>query len=211
MNIKTLAIVTPLAVSAFALTGCYSNENNKATEEPSSNKETKELSVSKNENSASIENSIHNDNAKPNKKIDINKPNLPRINSDIIQYKNLSGKLVDVEIVDNATISLYSAIQKHSTTGSPEIKDIGDFYADVESNISKAQNDKPDRVLVDAGMFDLSRQNIIALRHLQCSNMFNKLFDIFTSPKSEGGEAITVKEYTKMMDAWSSTGIVSND
>ena len=54
---------------------------------------------------------------------------------------------------------------------------------------------------------DLSSQNIIALRHLQCSNMFNKLFDIFTAPKSEGGEAITVKEYTKMMDAWSSTGV----
>ena len=56
----------------------------------------------------------------------------------------------------------------------------------------------------------LNGQSVIALRHLQCSTMFNKLFDIFTSPKSEGGENITVNEYTKMMDAWSSTGIRNN-
>ena len=63
---------------------------------------------------------------------------------------------------------------------------------------------------VKGSIYDLNGQNVVALRHLQCSNMFNKLFDIFTSPKSEGGENITVNEYTKMMDAWSSTGIRNN-
>ena len=200
MNIfKTLAVTTPLAISALVLTGCNSSENNKAVDEQP---------ISENYSPMPIEKEY---NAKSNEKIDINKPNLPRrIDSNIIQYRNLSGKPVNVKIVDNATISLYSAIQKHSTSDSPEIKDIGGFYADVESNISKTQKDESDKMTIQASVYDLGGQNVIALRHLQCSNMFNKLFDIFTSPKSEGGEAITVNEYTKMMDAWSSTGIKSN-
>ena len=194
---KTLAVATPLAISALALTGCNSNDNNKASQ-----------SVSKDYSSMPIEQKYA---AKSEEKIDNNKPNLPRrVNSDIIQYRNLLGKPVDVKIVDDATISLYSAIQKHSTKNSPEIKDIGGFYADVESNISKAQKDESDYMNVQGSIYDLNGQNVVALRHLQCSNMFNKLFDIFTSPKSEGGENITVNEYTKMMDAWSSTGIKSN-
>lgn len=193
--LKTLAVATPLAISALALTSCQSNDNNKVTEEQS---------VSKDYNSMPIEPKY---NAKSEEKIDNNKPNLPRrIDSDIIQYRNLSGKLVNVKVIDNATISLYSAIQKHSTANFPEIKDIGGFYADVETNISKTSKDTSDNMTAQGTISDLSSQNIIALRHLQCSNMFNKLFDIFTAPKSEGGEAITVKEYTKMMDAWSSTG-----
>ena len=169
--LKTLAVATPLTISALALTSCQSNDNNKVTEEQS---------VSKDYSSMPIEPKY---NAKSEEKIDNNKPNLPRrIDSDIIQYRNLSGKLVNVKV-------------------------IGGFYADVETNISKAQKDKTDNMTAQGSISDLSGQNIIALRHLQCSNMFNKLFDIFTSPKSEGGEAITVKEYTKMMDAWSSTGV----
>ena len=93
---------------------------------------------------------------------------------------------------------------------SPEIKDIGGFYADVESNISKVQLDESNDWAVKSRIYDVTSQAVVALRHLQCSTMFNKLFDIFTSPKSEGGENITVNEYTKMMDAWSSTGIRSN-
>lgn len=195
--LKTLAVATPLAISALAITGCHSNDNNKVSQ-----------SVSKDYSYMPIEQKY---NAKSEEKIDNNKPNLPRrVNSDIIQYRNLSGKLVDVKIVDDATISLYSAIHKHSTKSSPEIKDIGGFYADVESNISKAQYDESDKTTVEASICDLNGQNVVALRHLQCSTMFNKLFDIFTSPNSEGGENITVNEYTKMMDAWSSTGIRSN-
>ena len=56
---------------------------------------------------------------------------------------------------------------------------------------------------------DINRNNkklISTQRHTQCSQLFSKLFDIFTSPKSEKGDTITVNEYTKMMDAWSSTG-----
>lgn len=195
--LKTLAVATPLAISALAITGCHSNDNNKVSQ-----------SVSKDYSYMPIEQKY---NAKSEEKIDNNKPNLPRrVNSDIIQYRNLSGKLVDVKIVDDATISLYSAIHKHSTKSSPEIKDIGGFYADVESNISKAQYDESDNMTAQGSISKLNGQSVIALRHLQCSTMFNKLFDIFTSPKSEGGENITVNEYTKMMDAWSSTGIRNN-
>ena len=108
MNIfKTLAVTTPLAVSALVLTGCNSSENNKAVDEQP---------ISENYSPMPIEKEY---NAKSNEKIDINKPNLPRrIDSNIIQYRNLSGKPVNVKIVDNATISLYSAIQKHSTSDS---------------------------------------------------------------------------------------------
>ena len=112
--LKTLAVATPLAISALAITGCHSNDNNKVSQ-----------SVSKDYSSMPIEQKY---NAKSEEKIDNNTPNLPRrVNSDIIQYRNLSGKLVDVKIVDDATISLYSAIHKHSTKNSPEIKDIGGF------------------------------------------------------------------------------------
>lgn len=195
--LKTLAAATPLAISALAITGCHSNDNNKVSQY-----------VSKDYSSMPIEQKY---NAKSEEKIDNNTPNLPRrVNSDIIQYRNLSGKLVDVKIVDDATISLYSAIHKHSTKNSPEIKDIGGFYTDVESNISKAQYDESDNMTAQGSIYELNGQNVVALRHLQCSTMFNKMFDIFTSPNSEGGENITVNEYTKMMDAWSSTGIRNN-
>ncbi len=197
--LKPLSVATPLAISALALAGCHSSHNNRTCEEQA---------IVEDCNSVTAEREY---NAESNQKVDANKPNLPRlINSNIIQYRNLSGNLVNVRVVDNATISLYSVITKHSTEDSPEIEDIGGFYADVEANISKAQCDESDNMTAQSSIYDLSGQNVIALRHLQCSTMFNKLFDIFTSPKSEGGENITVNEYTKMMDAWSSTGVRSN-
>lgn len=151
--LKTLAVATPLAISALAITGCHSNDNNKVSQ-----------SVSKDYSSMPIEQKY---NAKSEEKIDNNTPNIPRrVNSDIIQYRNLSGKLVDVKIVDDATISLYSAIHKHSTKNSPEIKDIGGFYTDVESNISKAQLDESNDWAVKSRIYDVTSQAVVALRQL---------------------------------------------
>ena len=74
--LKTLAVATPLAISALAITGCHSNDNNKVSQ-----------SVSEGCSSMPIEQKY---NAKSEEKIDNNKPNLPRrVNSDIIQYRNL--------------------------------------------------------------------------------------------------------------------------
>ena len=67
-------------------------------------KVTEEQSVSKDYSSMPIEQKY---NAKSEEKIDNNTPNLPRrVNSDIIQYRNLSGKLVDVKIVDDTAFAL---------------------------------------------------------------------------------------------------------
>lgn len=211
MNIfKTLAVTTPLAISAFALTGCHNHNHDhdgyRAFEEQT-NFENYSTPLQQ-------ERQVYNENdssrTTQQERPDYRNPNLPRISSNLIQYRNLSGNVVNVKVVDNATVSLYKAIQKYSNANSPDIKDIGGFYADVESNISKNQRDKTDRPTVYASNYHVNGQSVIALRHLQCSIMFNKLFDIFTSPKSEGGENITVNEYTKMMDAWSSTGVRSN-
>ncbi len=209
MNIfKTLAVTTPLAISAFALTGCHNHDHDgyRAFEEQT-NFENYSTPLQQ-------ERQVYNENdssrTTQQERPDYRNPNLPRISSNLIQYRNLSGNVVNVKVVDNATVSLYKAIQKYSNANSPDIKDIGGFYADVESNISKNQRDKTDRPTVYASNYHVNGQSVIALRHLQCSIMFNKLFDIFTSPKSEGGENITVNEYTKMMDAWSSTGVRSN-
>lgn len=119
------------------------------------------------------------------------RPNLPMISKDFIQYRNLSGEIINVEVNDNTTISLYKAIQQHSNINSPDITDIGSFYADVESNIIKNPEHRTPRG---------------QLSTMHCSILLNKLIELFTSPKSEKGDTITVNEYTKMMDAWRSTG-----
>ena len=221
--LKTLAVATPLTISAFTLTGCFCDHNHSSCEEQTnfendnSSIQTQEQYQTDFENysmSTQQERQAYdkNDSSKTiqQERSVYGKPNIPRINSNVIQYRNLSGKVVNVRVIDDATISLYKAIQKHSNPYSPDIKDIGGFYADVESNISKAQLDESNDWAVKSRIYDVTSQAVVGLRHLQCSTMFNKLFDIFTSPKSEGGENITVNEYTKMMDAWSSTGIRNN-
>lgn len=221
--LKTLAVATPLTISAFTLTGCFCDHNHSSCEEQTnfendnSSMQTQQQYQTDFENysmSTQQERQAYdkNDSSKTiqQERSVYRKPNIPRINSNVIQYRNLSGKVVNVRVIDDATISLYKAIQKHSNPYSPDIKDIGGFYADVESNISKVQLDESSDWAVKSRIYDVTSQAVVALRHLQCSTMFNKLFDIFTSPKSEGGENITVNEYTKMMDAWSSTGIRNN-
>ena len=220
--LKTLAVATPLTISAFTLTGCYCDHNHGSCEEQTNFENDNSIPVQQ-EYQTDFENYStstqqerqtyeKNDSSKTTQqeRTVYRKPNIPRINSNVIQYRNLSGKVVNVRVIDDATISLYKAIQKYSNSYSPDIKDIGGFYADVESNISKVQLDESNDWAVKSRIYDVTSQAVVALRHLQCSTMFNKLFDIFTSPNSEGGENITVNEYTKMMDAWSSTGIRSN-
>lgn len=220
--LKTLAVATPLTISAFTLTGCYCDHNHRSCEEQTNFENDNSMPMQQ-EYQTGFENYStstqqerqtyeKNDSSKTTQqeRTVYRKPNIPRINSNVIQYRNLSGKVVNVRVIDDATISLYKAIQKYSNSYSPDIKDIGGFYADVESNISKVQRDESDAMTVHASNYHVNGQNVVALRHLQCSTMFNKLFDIFTSPNSEGGENITVNEYTKMMDAWSSTGIRNN-
>ena len=129
----------------------------------------------------------------------LDNPVTPNIKStkNFIQYRNLEGKTVKVEIIDQATKSLYKAIQKYSPNGTEDIVDIGGFYTDVESQISKN---------ISSAMCGFHPKLLTSIRHIHCSQLFSKLFDIFTAPESEKGRTITVKEYTKMMDAWSSTG-----
>ena len=126
-------------------------------------------------------------------------------------YRNLlDGTMVRVGIIDKATISLYSAVQKHSSNFTTDIVDIGGFYADVESNIPKNEVGVDSYNLRQTNdIEDINKNNkmiISTLRHIQCSQLFNKLFEIFTSERSEKGSTITKNEYVKMMDAWSSTG-----
>ena len=136
--------------------------------------------------------------------------NCPLITNNYIQYKNLAGEEQTVGIVDEATISLYSAIQKYTSHKEPNIVDITSFYTDVEKNISKNEIGKSDyNIRRTNDIEDINKNlkiSIATTRHLQCSNLFNKLYDMFTAPNSEKGDTITVNEYTKMMDAWSSTG-----
>ena len=220
--LKTLAVATPLTISAFTLAGCSCEHKHRICDKQTNfendismlAQQEYQPDFENNSTSMQQEGQIYdkNDSSKTaqQERPVYRKPNIPRINSNVIQYRNLSGKVVNVRVVDDATISLYKSIQKYSNVNSPDINDIGGFYADVESNISKVQWDESDDWAAKSRIYDATSQAVVALRHLQCSTMFNKLFDIFTSPNSEGGENITVNEYTKMMDAWSSTGIRSN-
>ena len=145
----------------------------------------------------------------------VNDNNCPLITNNYIQYKNLAGEVQTVGIVDEATISLYSAIQKYTSHNEPDIVDITSFYTDVEKNISKNETGISDyHIRRSNDIEDINKNlkiSIATTRHLQCSNLFNKLYDMFTAPNSEKGATITVNEYTKMMDAWSSTGKKATD
>ena len=124
-------------------------------------------------------------------KLDLSKPNLPEINEDYIYYKNLDGDVFEVFVErgynkPEAIGSLYKAIKKMSTEESPNIKDVGRFYAEVESNIMAYYSSSgPDM--------------------LHTTQKLKNLFDVYTHPDSEEGRTITVEEYTNMMHAWSST------
>ena len=184
--LKTLAVATPLTISALTLTGCSCDHNQRSCEEQTYFENDNSIPVQQ-EYQTDFENYStstqqekqtydKNDSSKTTQqeRSVYRKPNIPRINSNVIQYRNLSGKVVNVRVIDDATISLYKAIQKYSNSYSPNIKDIGGFYADVESNISKVQRDESDAMTVHASNYHVNGQSVVALRHLQCSTMFNK-------------------------------------
>lgn len=125
--------------------------------------------------------------------IDTTKPNLPLIDGNKISYKRLNGEYVTLKIEsypslkDIAAASLYKTISKMSTQQQPNIEDVEGFYVEFERN-----NDKSNGI------------NEARLPQIQASMMFDNLFRLFTAPDSDRGKTITVKEYTQMMDAWSS-------
>ncbi|MCM1004301.1 MAG: hypothetical protein NC408_08175 [Candidatus Gastranaerophilales bacterium] len=127
---------------------------------------------------------------KSNKPMDFSKPNLPMVEQSggiychKISYRNVDGDVVEIETRDQNKTSLYNAIKKYSTNENPNIDDVEAFYCEVEK-----QN------AARGGYYDRSARNTLLLKNL---------YDIFTKPDSEGGKTITVKEYTHMMDAWSS-------
>ncbi len=128
-------------------------------------------------------------------------------NIDYIQYTNLNGNIVKVGVLDEATASLYSAVKKYTENGTKDITDIAGFYAEVESNIPKNEDFLSiKKTVVYNVACEILNLTQIAQRHERCSQLFNKLFDLFTSEKSEKGDTITVKESIQMMDAWTSTG-----
>ena len=140
--LKTLAVATPLTISAFTLTGCYCDHNHRSCEEQTNFENDNSMPMQQ-EYQTDFENYStstqqerqtyeKNDSSKTTQqeRTVYRKPNIPRINSNVIQYRNLSGKVVNVRVIDDATISLYKAIQKYSNSYSPDIKDIGGFYAD---------------------------------------------------------------------------------
>lgn len=137
----------------------------------------------------------NNENTKTTKvdSIDLTKPNKPLIEGNKISYKKLDGELVTLrtetglQIKNTAATSLYKTISSMSTEQKPNIDDVEKFYVEFEKN-----NDKSSGI------------NEARLPQIQASMLFNNLFKLFTAPDSDGGNTITVKEYTQMMDAWSS-------
>ena len=130
---------------------------------------------------------------------DSTKANLPVIEGDRITYRNEDGDIVTVKSDDDAdgqiTQSLYKAVRKFSTPEKPNITEPTKFYAEVSKNIPKNYQ---------SGVYNSSTHNSY---HALVQGFLNKLFDIYAEDDSEAGTTITVKEYTEMMDAWSSTGI----
>lgn len=118
-------------------------------------------------------------------KLDLSKPNLPIIHKGDkkVTYTNLDGDTITFKLPKGSepTItSLYKAIQNLSTEESPNITDIGTFYADIDKTI--------------------------ALSHPVAdfvTRKLNTLFNLYTDPSSDEGRTLTVKEYTNMMAAWS--------
>lgn len=128
------------------------------------------------------------------KTMDFSKPNLPMVEINALTgnqviYRNVDGDLVKITRCSDEKLSLYNAINKYSTVEKPDIEDVEGFYCKVEKNNIQSSG---------SGImyFDSSVRKTMLLKNL---------YDIFTAPDSEKGKTITVKEYTHMMDAWSST------
>lgn len=124
--------------------------------------------------------------------IDTTKPNLPVMNKDSIYYLGLDGKL-NSAANSNEIAALYNAISKMSTKENPNISNTEDFYLEVQKNIQADKDDK------NMWVQPRIEKNIFKSR---LSDYFDKIFQMCTKPESDGGSVITVKEYTKMMDAF---------
>ena len=125
--------------------------------------------------------------------IDITKPNLPVMNKDSIYYLGLDGKL-NSAINSREVAAVYNAISKMSTKEKPDISDTDDFYLEVQKNIQADRDDK------NMWVQPRIEKNVFKSR---LSDYFDKVFQLYTKSESDGGSIITVKEYTKMMDAFS--------
>ena len=127
-------------------------------------------------------------------------------NAGNVYYKNLQGQIQTVRAIDIATLSVYNAIEKYKNKDN-EIVDPTGFYVEVEKYIPK---NTVGNIRQSNEIEDINRnlkKNISAIRYQQCSDLFNKLYEMFTFPESEKGDTITEKECIKMAEAWSSTGI----
>lgn len=124
--------------------------------------------------------------------IDLTKPNLPIIDrsmndnrdwdwANTITYKDLDGRTHVFTNGSDAAVSLYKAIQKYSTAENPNITDIFGFEAEV----------------VKQGLLRSDCQRV------DLGQVFTELVHQATKSTSDGGEEITVQEYTEMMDSWS--------
>ena len=131
---------------------------------------------------------------KENKPLDFTSPNLPVFVDEKTIYKNQEGDVIVLDKRDDVMTSLYQAIEKHSTDKSPDIEEPEAFYVDVQKNILKGAP-------TFGILFTISK----GIREMQSTLLFNKLYDMFTAQDSDKGKTISVKEYTMMMDAWSST------
>lgn len=125
--------------------------------------------------------------------INTKKPNIPLIGKDSIYYRGLDGKVKNVANSEEIA-SLYNAISKMSTNENPNIANSEDFYIEVQKNIQGEKEEK--NVWVQPRI----EKNIFKAR---ISEYFDNIFKLFTRPESEEGSVITVREYTKMMDAFS--------
>ena len=130
---------------------------------------------------------------------DSTKANLPVFQNNKIVFRTDYGEIKTVSSNSQSVVALYKAITNLSTPEKPNIEDVNGFYTAVQSNISKNRYK------------DWSTEDIRGITEVLHSNnitiFFDKLFNMFTAADSDGGKTITVKEYTQMMDAWSSTGV----
>lgn len=122
-----------------------------------------------------------------NRVLDLNKTNLPKINGDVVEFTNTDGNQVKVK-GSSITKSLYQAIKKFSKPENPTIDDVESFYSEVEKNIPKA----------NLTLIGYSQSKL-------ASDLFSRMYDNYTLENSDSGKSISVKEYTEMMDAWTST------
>lgn len=120
----------------------------------------------------------------PQKPMDFSKPNLPVVDENTITYRNVDGDVVCITNKGKSFEALYKTINKYSTKENPNITDADGFYCEIEKHN-----------MHNGRYRDIATGPSILLKNL---------YDIFTAPDSEEGKTITVKEYTHMMDAWSS-------